>query len=176
MIKLICEKISRIIKNKDNLEKKLGVKIENRGKEVNLGGKPEDEYVAEKVILALEFGFPFSVALMIKERDYLFEIINIKDYTPRKNFEVIRARIIGKNGKTLKTLETLTECFFEMKDNKIGIIGDSEHIKNAQESLISIIRGAKQGNVYSYLEKHRVQPIFDFGLKEISKKKKKNSH
>ena len=173
MIKIICEKVPRVTKNRTILEKTLGVNITNRGKEVSIDGSSEDEYLAERVILALEFGFPFSVALMIKEEDFVFEIINIKEHTNRKNFEIIRARIIGKGGKTLRTLETLTECFFEIKDNKLGIIGDSEYIKNAQEAVISLIRGAKQGNVYAFLEKHRVKPVFDLGLKKVSKKKKK---
>ena len=173
MIKIICEKVPRVTKNRTILEKTLGVNITNRGKEVSIDGSSEDEYLAERVILALEFGFPFSVALMIKEEDFVFEIINIKEHTNRKNFEIIRARIIGKGGKTLRTLETLTECFFEIKNNKLGIIGDSEYIKNAQEAVISLIRGAKQGNVYAFLEKHRVKPVFDLGLKKVSKKKKK---
>lgn len=163
---LICEKISRIIKNKEKLEEKLHVKIKNRGKEIIIKGKPENEYIAEAVIEALEFGFPFSVAMMIKDQEYMFEIINIKDHTNKKDLKRIRARIIGKGGRTLKTLNMLTGCNFELKDNSIGIIGDPEHIKNAQEAVISLIRGAKHSNVYNYLEKHQVKPIVDLGLKE----------
>lgn len=166
MKEFICDKSPRIAKNKIKLEKKLDIKIKNKGKEIEIQGKPEDEYIAEKVIEALELGFPFSVALMIKEQDYKFEFLNIKDYTKRKDLKIIRARIIGKNGRTLKTLGTLTRCFFELKDNKVGIIGDPEQISNAREAIISLIRGSKQANVYSYLEKHQTKPIYDFGLKE----------
>jgi len=169
MERLICEKIPRIIKNKKKLEEKLNVKIKNRGKEVTIKGKPEDEYVAEEVIETLEFGFPFSVSMMIKDYGYVFEIINIKDYTKRRDLKRIRARIIGKEGKTLKTLNMLTRCHFELKDNSIGIVGDPEHIKNAQEAIVSLIKGSKQSNVYAYLEKHRVKSIFDLGLKNESK-------
>ena len=170
---LICEKIQRIIKNREKLEALLAVKIENRGKEVKLIGEPEDEYVASKVIGALEFGFPFSIALLIKDEDMMFEVLNIKDYTHRKDLSQIRARIIGKNGKTLKILNDLTKCNFELKLNQVGIIGDVEYIKNAQEALVSLIRGSKQANVYSFLEKHHVQPVLDLGLKPEKKKDKK---
>ena len=162
----IIEKFPRIIKNRKRLEKKLNVRITNRGKEITIDGKPEDEYIAEKVILALDFGFPFSTAMEIKKNDYEFEVLNIKDYTNKKNLGRIRARIIGKKGRTLKTLAELTNCNFELKDNSVGIIGRSECIKNAQDSVTFVIRGSKQGNVYSYLEKHQVKPIIDFGLKE----------
>ena len=163
---ILVDKLPRIIKSKKKLEKILKVKINNRGKEVTISGKPEDEYIAEKVIRAINFGFPFSAAILIKEEDFVFEILNIKDYTRRKDLERIRARIIGKKGKTLNTLCQLTKCYFELKDNKVGIIGDAEHIKNAQDALIHLIKGAKQSNVYSFLEKHQVKPIIDLGLKE----------
>ena len=107
---ILSEKLPRILKNKKRLEEKLNVKITNRGKEVSIRGKPSDEYIAEKVIDALNFGFPFSVAILIKEEDFIFEIINIKDYTKRHDLETVRARIIGKKGKTLKTLCGLTKC------------------------------------------------------------------
>ena len=117
------------------------------------------------VIEALDMGFPFEVALLIQEEDNAVEIINIKDYTHKKDFRTIRARIIGKNGKTLKVLNDLTECYFELKGNNVGIIGDPERIKNAQEAVTSIIKGTRQANVYSFLEKHRVKSIIDLGLK-----------
>ena len=60
MEKIICEKPNRIIKNRKKLEGKLGIKITEKGKEITIHGSPEDEYIAEKVIEALEFGFPFS--------------------------------------------------------------------------------------------------------------------
>ncbi|MCX6746984.1 MAG: KH domain-containing protein [Candidatus Pacearchaeota archaeon] len=100
--------------------------------------------------------------------------MNIKDYTPRKDFETIRARIIGKGGKSLKTLNTLTNCHFELKDNDVGIIGSPECIKNAQDAVIMVIQGSKHANVYSYLEKHHVQPILDLGLKKKKRTKKKS--
>lgn len=163
---LIIDKLPRITKNRKKLEKELNIKIANRGKEVSISGDPEDEYIAEKVIDALDIGFPLSKALSIKNEDCDLEILNIKDYTKRHDLNRIRGRLIGKKGKALSTLSHLTKCGFEIKDNKIGIIGDPECIKNAQESIISIIKGSKHSNVYSHLEKHQVKPVLDLGLKE----------
>ena len=163
---IYSEKLPRILKSKKKLETELNIKISNRGKEVSITGEPEDEYIAEKVIDSINFGFPISDALAIKKENFLFEVINIKEHTKRKDLERIRARIIGTEGKTLKTLGKLTKCSFELKDNEVGIIGSPEHIKNAQEAIISIIKGSKQGNVYSFLEKHQVGPVLDLGLKE----------
>lgn len=163
---IYSEKLPRILKNKKKFEAELNIKITNRGKEVSIQGEPEDEYIAEKVLDAINFGFPFSDALLIKKEDFMFERINIKDHTKRKDLERIRARIIGRGGKTLKTLCKLTKCFFEIKDNYIGIIGPPEYIENAQQAIISIIKGSKQTNIYSFLEKHQVKAVLDLGLKK----------
>lgn len=166
MKKIYSDKLPRILKNKKRLEDKLNVKITNRGREISITGKPVNEHVANLVLDALNFGFEFSIAILIKEEDFLFERINIKDHTKRHDLEIVRARIIGTKGKTLKTLQKLTRCFFEIKDNEVGIIGNAEDIENAEHAIISIIKGAKQSNTYFFLEKHQVKPIFDLGLKE----------
>ncbi|HTZ42128.1 MAG TPA: hypothetical protein VMC07_02910 [Candidatus Omnitrophota bacterium] len=171
MKKMICEKISEIIRNKEKLEEVLGIKITNRGKEVSIDGPPLEEYEAEKVLEAVNFGFKVEIALLIKESELAFEILNIKKYTKRTNLETIRARIIGTKGKTLKTLIELTDCFFAVSNNEVGIIGNPEHMKLAQNAVVSLIQGSKQANVYKYLEKHHVEPVIDFGLKEDKKKK-----
>lgn len=169
MKKLIFEKLPRIVKNRKKLEEALNVKIANRGKEVFIEGEPLDEYIAEKVFDAIEMGFPLSISLLIREDDTIFEIINIKDYTKRKNLASIRARIIGRDGKTLKTLTQLTNCNFEISNNVVGIIGDAEEIEAAQNAIISLIQGSKTANVYAHLERHQPKPIIDLGLKEKNK-------
>ena len=166
MKKILVDKLQRIVKAKKQLEKKLEVKISNRGKEVYIEGSPENEYIAEKVVDAINFGFPISTAMLIAEEDLEFEILNIKDYTTRKDLERIKGRLIGKGGRTLKTLSDLTECFFEIKENFIAIIGEPEFMKNAQEAAIELIKGSKQGNVYGRLERNRPKPVQDLGLKE----------
>jgi len=169
MLKIIVNKLPRITKNKKKLEKVLGVKITNRGKEIYLEGPAENEFISEKVIEALDFGFPYGTAIEIKTDDLMFEILNIKEYTKQKNLERIRGRIIGTKGKTLKVLSDLTHCYIELKDNKVGIIGEPEFIKTAQDAIILLIQGSKTGNVYAYLEKHQPKPILDLGLKKSSK-------
>jgi KH domain-containing protein len=171
---IISEDSKKIAKNKRELESELNVKIKINQKEITIEGSPEDEFIAEKVIDAINFGFPIKSALLIKEEDCLFEILNIKNYTHRKDLETIRARIIGTEGKTFKTLNQLTECSFEIKKNEVGVIGSPECIKNAEDAVVSIIHGSKQANVYSYLEKHHVQPVLDLGLKEQKKGKRKH--
>lgn len=170
MIRIISES-DLIRKRQKKLSRILDVKIRLEGNEVILEGTGDNEYIAEKVIDAINFGFSVPTALLIKEDDYIFEIIDIKDYTRKKDLKMVRARIIGTGGKTLGTLLTLTNCHFEIKDNRVGIIGTPEAMLNAQNAVMSLIRGSKQANVYAFLEKHRVKPIFDLGLKSVKKRK-----
>lgn len=165
---IISEKLPRITKNRRRLQEKLNVRITNRGKEVKIEGVPEDEYIAEKVIDALNFGFEYSAAIQIKEEDFEFEILNIKEYTKRRDLKAIRARIIGTQRKALNTIEQLTNCTLELKFNQVGVIGPAESIENAQTAIISIVQGAKQSNAYKFLEKNQPKPIIDLGLKEKS--------
>ncbi len=170
MRKILCEKIIRIIKSKSRLEKELNVKLDINGKEVSISGNSEDEYPAEKVIEALDFGFPFSAALEIAKEDMAFEVINIKECTNQKNFERVRGRVIGKKGKALKTISDLSNCHIELSGNKIGIIGDCENIKNTEEACRLLIKGSKHANVYAYLEKHKINNLpIDLGLKKSPK-------
>jgi ribosomal RNA assembly protein len=162
---ILSEKIPRIIKNKKKLQEILNIKISNRGKEVTIQGEPEDEYIAEKVIDAINFGFPFSHAISIKTEENELEIINIKEHTTKQNYERVRGRIIGKAGKTLKTISNLTNCYLELKDNKVGIICAPENLESAQEAIIEIVRGSKQTNVYSRAERNRYKEPVDLGLK-----------
>ena len=152
---ILSEKVIRILKNKKKLEKLLNLKITNRGKEVTIKGEPEDEFLGGNVIDALNFGFPFSNAILIKTQDFMFGIMNIKDHSHKKDLKTVRARIIGRKGKTLKTLTELTGCHFELENNEIGIIGDPEDFENGKKAMISIIQGSKQSNIYCFLKKQK---------------------
>jgi ribosomal RNA assembly protein len=173
MRKIICEKIARIIKSKTNLEKELNVTLNITGKEVSISGESEEEYIAERVIEALDFGFPFAEALKIKKEDIMFEILNVKECTSKKDLESVRGRIIGKEGKAIRTISSLGDCAIELSGNKLGIIGNCENMRPVEEACKLLIKGTKHANVYAYLEGHRPEPVIDLGLKEEKKTKKK---
>jgi len=165
MKKIISEKVGSIMADRNRLEKTLKVKLTNRGKEIYIEGAPFDEYEAEKVLEAINHGFSAQTAVKIKTEELAFEVFNIKSYTNRKDLERVRARVIGAKGRTLATLTQLTDCFFEITNNDVGIIGRPEEIKTAQDAIINIIKGSKQANVYKFLEKHHPKPAIDLGLK-----------
>jgi len=155
MQEIYIENIGKILKNKKILERELDVKITNKGRDFFINGESEKEFIALKVLEALELGFSINYALKLKNEENLFQTINIKDITKRRDLETIKGRIIGTKGKTLKTLTNLTDCNLCLKDNCLGIIGNYENIQDAIIALESLIHGSKQGNVYSRLEKQK---------------------
>ena len=162
------EAIGKVISSKKKLESELKVKITNKGKNVFISGKPENEFIGLEVMEAIDLGFSAERALLLKNPDILFQIVNIKNITKKHNLEAIRARIIGTNGRTLKTVNNLTNCFISLKDNQIGIIGDNEYIEEAVQAITSLVRGSKQGHVYGRLEREKKKKrLMDKGIEEI---------
>lgn len=166
--KIFSEEIIRkVLRNKNRLERKLKVKIKIKDYEINFEGEEAKVFVAERVLEAIDKDFIVVTALLLVEEDYVLEEINIKDVTKKKNLEQIRGRIIGTQGKTLKTLSDLTECHITLHDNTVSLIGPAEKMKDAVTSVEILIRGSKQSNVYKYLERQRKKVLpKDFGLKE----------
>ncbi len=155
MQEIYVEKLGKIIQSKARLEKELGIKITNQGRNVFVNGTAEKEYVAITVLEAINLDFSIDSALQLKDEKLILQKINIKDLTKRHDLERIRARIIGTGGKTLQTLHNLTNCEISLQDNHVGIIGNAETIEDAVQSLTSIIKGSKQGNVYARIEKQK---------------------
>ena len=156
MEEIYISSIRKILSNKKKLEQELDITIQNRGKLVFVESKhPLNEYLACKIFEALNLGFKIEQALLLKNEEYQFEKIPIKETTKRKSLSQVRARIIGKKGKTLELLQTLSNCFIVLHNNIVGIIGRCEEIVFAIRAIESLIRGSRQGNVYSYLEKQR---------------------
>ncbi len=155
MQEIYVEDIKKVLQNKKKLESELNIKITNKGKNLFVDGSADNEFIAMQVIEAINCGFSAYRALLLKQDEMILQRLNIKGVTKRHDLERIRARIIGKKGKTLKTLKNLTDCATSLHNNQIGIIGNAQEVEDAIQAVTSIIHGSKQGNVYSRLEKRR---------------------
>jgi len=153
MQEIYTEFLQKVLKNKKKIESELNVKITNKGKNLFIKGPAEAEFTATQIIEAINLGFSVDRALLLKDEKMNFQILNIKNITKRKNLEEIRGRIIGTHGRTLKTLNKLTDCFISLNNNKVGIIGYYDSIEEAIMGLTTLIQGSKQGKVYGKLER-----------------------
>jgi len=114
---LVLENSAKIRKNKLKLEKELNVKISLRGKSAEISGDEIEEYLASRIIEAISFGFPVEKALFLKDEGHMFEKLSLKPHGEKKRLEQIRARIIGKHGRTREILEELADCFIVVHCN-----------------------------------------------------------
>jgi ribosomal RNA assembly protein len=162
--------IGKIKANKNLLEKKLKIKINISGRRIDIKGKSFDIFVAERVLEAVDKNFPIDISLLLLDEDYILEELPIKEFTRKKDLSLVRARILGKKGRTIEVISELSDCYVTLTENTVAILGPAEKIKDAEHALKSLISGAKQSKVYSYLEKARKRaPISDIGLRETRK-------
>lgn len=178
---IYIEDIANILKSKSKIERQLKVKIEPKGRLFFIDGSAENEYLGLKVLEAMGLGFSIDKALLLKDENNLLHVLNIKDITKRNDLERVRARIIGTKGKTIGNIAKLSNCHISLKDNNIGIIGDTENIDEGILAVKSLIHGSKQGNVYARLEKEtkkkRQDPTYNEDIKnELELKHKKNHY
>ncbi|MBT3642393.1 hypothetical protein HN604_01595 [archaeon] len=153
---LQVEQMRKIKKAVPEIEKKVKVKISFRKGSVAIKGNELNEFLVEQIIRAVDFGFYVDDALLLTNETFVLEFISIKENTRRKNLEDVRSRVIGTDGKAKRTIEKLTGCVLVVHENTVGLIVDSIHLDSVVQALESLIRGAKHGNVFAYLEKQNV--------------------
>lgn len=150
---IYLNKTGEVRNNKEELERKMNVKMTIVGKKLTIEGEALAEYEAGIVIDAITFGFSAKKALLLTEADNIFRKIHIKHFTRRKNMDEVRARLIGTEGKTRRTLEEVGDCEIIIGEKEVGIIGSAENIDRATTGITNLIKGSKQANVYRYLER-----------------------
>ena len=162
--------IRELKKEQKQIEHKIGLSLQIAGKKVAYEGSALQEYETGLVLNAIAFGFSAKKALQLLEPDMGFKILHMKDFTRRKDMEEVRARVIGKEGKTKRTIENITNCTLVIHDdNEIGIIGLLEDIDHAVVGIGNLIRGTKEANAYAFLERMNAESKkygSDLGLKE----------
>lgn len=158
MGQIYVENPRKIIQNRKEIVQSLNVKnltIKNNILTFNID--PEKDILATQVFEAINLGFKVRDALVIAEEGNSFKKINIKDITKRNDLARVRGRVIGKQGKALETLESLTNCLISVHDSAIGIIGRTEDIMMADEAIRKLIRGSDHSKVYSSVERLKAE-------------------
>lgn len=153
MNSIIVENPNKIKKVIKRIESKINVKISYKGNRFEIKGQEYNEFLAEKIIRAVDFGFDVEDAVLLSNEDYSLQFLNIKDHTKKKNLQEVRSRVIGANGRAKGTIEELTGAIIVVHDNQIGIIVSSSHLDSVVQALVSLIGGSKHANVFAYLEK-----------------------
>ena len=144
-------------KKQIEIETKTVIEVDSKEGEVFIQGKDAlDLFGAREVVKSIARGFNPEIALLLLKGDYCLDMISIADFSRNKNDLIrIKGRLIGREGKSRKTIEELTETHISIYGKTISIIGLPENVANARKALENLIKGASHANVYKGLEKKR---------------------
>lgn len=165
-IKIPKDRIAVIIGREGSIKKQLeddtktSLKVDSKEGDVFITGNDAlGLYVAREIIRSIGRGFNPDVALLLLKQDYIFETINLLDYSGKSKETMLRikGRVIGKEGKSRKYIEELTETNISVYGKTIGIIGSAENVSTAKYAIESLLMGSTHSSVYQWLEKKRKQ-------------------
>ena len=138
---------------------KTKIVIDSETGEVEIFSTPEMDdpvllWKARDIVKAMGRGFSPERAFKLLDDAYYFEVIPLKQYVGEKPNQLrrVKARIIGKEGRTREMIEKFTGCNVVIAGNTVSIIGEYENLKIAKEAIIMLINGAKHSQVYKFLE------------------------
>jgi len=144
---------------KKDLEESTKTKLNIDSKEGDVFVSGEDAlglYTAREIIKAIGRGFNPDIAKLLLKSDYIFEVVDLSEFIKSKTAMLrLKGRVIGKEGKSRRLIEELTECSISVFGKTISIIGQPESAANARQAVESLLRGSRHANVYKWLEKRR---------------------
>jgi ribosomal RNA assembly protein len=119
------------------------------------GGDALGLFTAREIVEAIGRGFNPDFAKLLLKQDYVLDMISIKDYAGKSKDTALRlkGRVIGKEGKSRKTIEMLTDTHISIYGKTIGIIGGPDGVDNARQAIEALLKGSPHGNVYKSLER-----------------------
>jgi ribosomal RNA assembly protein len=135
----------------------------------------EDEKVFEPVLAlkvrdtvrAIGRGFSPEHALRLFQDDTYLDVIDLTEYVGKaqKDLDRVRARVIGTNGKTRRSIEEATGVDMSILGKTVSIVGDVTEVALAHEAVEMLLNGASHSTVYKFLERKRKElRMHDLGL------------
>lgn len=120
---------------------------------IAIDGDAYAEMVAKNMLNAYSRGFDLSAVLLLSGDDYYFSAIDLKNhFNTEKRIQQIKARLIGKEGKTRNYIESVSNAKISVSGNTIGIIGTSNAVHEAEVALYALIEGSNHRTAYYKME------------------------
>jgi ribosomal RNA assembly protein len=147
------------------IEKKLsvGLHVDSESGEVQITLSPSAEdptvlFRAREVVIAIGRGFsPNHAFRLLNDDETVLEVIDLRETVGRSPSDLkrLKGRVIGKEGKTRRIIEELSEANISVYGHTISIIGKADQAAIAREAVRMLIRGSLHGTVYRFLHKKR---------------------
>jgi len=176
LVKVPQERIGALVgpdgRVKANIEKKLSVRLQIDSQtgdiQITLMPTTQDPTVlfrAKEIVTAIGRGFsPEHAFRLLEDDEAMLEMIDLRETVGRSQSDMkrLKGRVIGKEGKTRRIIEELTEANICVYGHTISIIGEIDQVEIAKEAVRMLIRGSLHGTVYRFLHRKR---------RELKKKK-----
>jgi ribosomal RNA assembly protein len=150
---------------KEKVEKELSVQLQIEGQTGNVtitmsptATDPSTLFRAKEVITAIGRGFsPERAFRLLHDDDTILVIIDLRDIVGRSQSDIkrLKGRIIGKEGKTRRIIEELTDANVSVHGHTISIIGDMDQAEVAREAIKMLIGGSQHRTAYRFLHRKR---------------------
>lgn len=163
-LKIPKERVAVLIGKEGEVKKALEddthtrIKIDSKEGDVFVYGKDAlGLYSCREIIIAIGRGFNPDLAKLLLKNDYIFEMVNLNEYTGKSKNTMLRlkGRVIGKEGKSRRLIEELSEAHISVYGKTIAIIGTPEEASMAKKAVEALLGGSTHANVYKWLEKRR---------------------
>ena len=108
----------------------------------------------ENIIKAIGRGFSPDKAYRLFDDDADFFIFDLYAYVGKKPAHIrrLKSRIIGREGKTKRVLEELTDSKISVYGHTISIISDILKMNILKKSVDLLLTGSKHATVYRFVE------------------------
>ena len=150
---------------KASIEKKLSVilRIDSQTGDIQITLMPAAQdptalFRAKEVITAIGRGFsPEHAFRLLEDDETTLEVIDLRETVGRSQSDMkrLKGRVIGKDGKTRRIIEELTEANICIYGHTISIVGTIDQVETAKEAVRMLIRGSLHRTVYRFLHRKR---------------------
>lgn len=169
-VKIPKERIGVLIGPDGNVKKEIaelsGVKLrvssETGDVEIALTPGASDPTVifrGKDIVTAIGRGFSPQHALRLLDDEVSLVVIDLRDYFGKSKADIQRTkgRIIGRNGKTRRTIEELTGANVSVYGHTVSIIGEAGQFEAARDAIEMLIQGRQHRTVYRFLHRKRMK-------------------
>ncbi|UCE96416.1 MAG: RNA-processing protein [Candidatus Bathyarchaeota archaeon] len=150
---------------KELIESKLGIQldIDSESGDVTIKLSPEETdpsrlFRAKETVLAIGRGFsPEKARKLLDDEEAMLIIVDLRNFVGKSESDIKRVcgRIIGREGKTRRLIEELTDTYVSVYGHTVSIIGPIEETEIARQAVEMLIRGRLHTSVYRFLHSKR---------------------
>jgi len=152
----------------ERLDIKLDVDSESGGVNITLAPDASDPsmlFRAREVVMAIGRGFsPEKARRLLDDEDITLIVVDLRVFVGKSESDIKRlsGRVIGREGKTRRLIEELTNTNLSVFGHTISIIGTMQEAEIARQAVEMFVRGRLHTSVYRFLHAKR---------RELKKKK-----